>query len=205
MSGSGSGGGWAELAKSLSISYDVNKTQEMILNGVVTPVVSHAMTHLNESYTYNKPSPISVYPSVWTEELFERLIEEGYAEVGWGETLEWNMKEDTNAPFDEMTHMLACTFQWVYLPPAGEDSGMVGAENGLYLLRNVAPYCECSDTGWGWDVRVDIDFEDVAVVAGKAQATVAYHLVSKESDGDLFRDVMRKFEIKGDGSKTQIA
>ena len=63
----------------------------------------------------------------------------------------------------------------------------------------------CSDTGWGWDVHVDINFEDVAVAAGQAQATVAYNVISKESDGDLHRNVTRKFEIKGDGTKQQVA
>lgn len=202
--GSGSGTNWADMVK-VNVNYDVNKQQELVLNGVVTPIVSEVMRHLNESYTFNTTTPFSVFPPTWTQDLFEQLIASGYAQVGWGDTLAWEMKEDTNAPFDEMTHKLVCTFQWVYLPPVPADSGIVGAENGLYLLRNVTPYAECSDTGWGWNVHLDITVPSARIEAGKAHVVLAYHLVSKESDGDLFRDVTRQFEIVGDGTKHHIS
>lgn len=203
MSGGGGGASWADAVK-VNVNYDVNRQQELMLNGVVTPIVSHVMTHLNESYTYNTVAPFQVFPSTWTEALFDQLIADGYAETGWGDSLEWSMKEDTNIPFDEMSHTLMCTFQWVYLPPVSDDSGIVGAENGLYLLRNVNPYAECDDTGFGWDVHLDITVRSAKIEAGKAHAILDYHLISKESDGDLHRDVRRQFEIVGDGTKNVI-
>ena len=96
MSGGGGGASWADAVK-ISVSYDVNEQQKLMLNGVVTPIVNHVMTHLNESYTYNTISPFQVFPPTWTEAIFDDLIARGYAETGWGDSLEreaWRVLSD---------------------------------------------------------------------------------------------------------------
>jgi hypothetical protein len=197
--------GWQALAMAAAGSGGGGGGVTLNLNEIITPVASEVMEHLNESYTVTRPSPVSVFPAAWTQDQFDEIIQADDVQIGWANNLEWDMKEDTNAPFDEMTHKLICDFQWVYLPPPDPDSGIVGAENGLYLLHNVTPSAECSDTGWGWDVDVNITYgQPYKAAPGVFALPVDYHIDSKESDGDQFRNVHRIFGVRGDGEKDEI-
>jgi hypothetical protein len=193
LAAAGSGGGSGGVAITLD------------LNELITPVGSEIMNHLNESYTVTRPAPTSLYPSTWSQQQFEQILEADNVQIGWANNLEWSMVEDTNAPFDEMTHKLVCDFQWVYLPSPSEESGLVCEGDGLYLLHNVTPYAECSDSGWGWDVHVNITYgRSYRPRPGVVALPIEYEIISRESDGDLHRNVNRIFGIRGDGEKDQI-
>jgi hypothetical protein len=175
------------------------------LNDLITPVASEVMDHLNESYTVSRPGTTSLYPSAWSQQDFDQILEADNVQTWWADSLEWDMKEDTNAPFDEMTHKLVCNFQCVYLPKPSEDTGLVCEGDGLYLLHNVTPYAECSDSGWGWDVHVAITYgQAYRAASGVLALPIDYEINSRESDGDQHRLVHRIFGVRGDGQKDTI-
>lgn len=188
--GSGGGGG-------VAVSLDINQ--------LITPIASNINDRLTEDFTVTRPTPTSVYPASWTQDVFNQILEADNAQVRWGDNLEWNMAEDTYLPGDEMNYKLVCNFQTVYLPAPAEDSGLVCTADGLWLLHNVQPFAEVSETGWGWRVHIDISFGSPYPSGnGVVGIPVHYNVTAREGDGDLHRQVTRSFAILGDGTKQQI-
>jgi hypothetical protein len=197
--------GWAKIAAAAAGGGGGSGGVTLNLNDLVVPVASNINDRLTESFTVNRPEPISVYPGSWSESDFQAILEADDVMVSWGDSLEWNMADDSWMPGDESSYALKCNFQIVHLPEPADEDELICPAGGLYLLHNVTPFAEVSDSGWGWNVQIDISYgQPYPASQGVTGIPVHWHVNVKEGDGDQWRDVTRSWAIQGDGQKIAL-
>ena len=176
------------------------------LNELINPIGEHVYNLMYESVQIEMPDAAAAYPAAWDKETFERVKDANDAHVGWADSLEWNMGQDTWWPNDEINWRLLVNWQWVYLPPSDEALALGAPENGFFLIHNARATVDLDAAGhsWvGWKLSVDARFDNPQMSAGVATIPVWFHIRS-EQHGDVFRDTWRGFEIRGDGTKVEV-
>lgn len=187
VGGGGGGGG---------VTLDVNE--------LINPIGEHLYAVFSESSQIEMPAVASAFPATWDESTFRAVMGAEDAQVGWADSLEWEMAQDSWWPDDEMNWRLLVNWQWVYLPPSEEAVSLGAPDSGVYLIHNARATVDLSESGWGWKLFVDARFDNPTASNGVASIPVWFHIKVSDSDGDVERDTWRGFEISGDGTKTEV-
>jgi hypothetical protein len=196
--------GWEQIALAAMGSGGGGGGVTLDVNELINPIGSYLYDVFTESSQIEMPAVASAYPSVWSEQTFYDILNADNVQVGWADPLEWHMAQDSWWPDDQMDWTLLVSYQWVYLPEPDTDE-LVCPSGGLYLIHNARASVDLTETGWGWKLYVQAEFDRPYPDGGGVTAVpVTFHVKVTDGDGDVERDTTRRFAIKGDGTHEVI-
>ena len=75
------------------------------------------------------------------------------------------------------------------------------SDTNYVFIENVFAWVDWRETGYGWNLYVDVTYSQPNFADGVANMIVDFHIREAEGDGDIVRDTHRRFRIYGDGHR----
>ncbi len=162
---------------------------ELDLTDAFNRVVDTAIDVFQGTSQIAQSSYACAYPGSFTDAEVREIAEYTQAR---DETLRWQMKMDSWAPGDEATYELKVQWEGRYFDLS---------DTNYVFIENAFAWVDWRETGYGWNLYVDVTYSQPNFADGVANMIVDFHIREAEGDGDIVRDTHRRFRIYGDGHR----